>query len=83
MSDGPERLRVSGVLAALSYALDLTEGQRAGHALRCSALGLLLAEELGLPRDCWAALHYAFLLKDAAQREPGGTWVGTGACSAG
>lgn len=58
-------LRASELLAALSVALDLTEGQRAGHALRTSYLGLRLADRIGLPRETRRAVLYAGLLKDA------------------
>src|SRR6202035_2534213 len=42
------RLRTSELLAALSVALDLTEGQRAGHALHTAYLALKLADRIGL-----------------------------------
>ena len=38
-------VRVSDMLAGLSYALDLTEGQRPGHAVRSCLIGLRLAED--------------------------------------
>jgi hypothetical protein len=34
---GMEDIALSGVIGTLSYALDITEGQPPGHALRCSA----------------------------------------------
>ncbi len=58
-------LRTSELLAALSVALDLTEGLRAGHALRTSYLGLRLADRISLPRETRRALLYTALLKDA------------------
>lgn len=58
-------LRVSEVLSALSFALDLTEGQPAGHSLRSCVLGMRIAKELGLPGDMQADLYYALLMKDA------------------
>jgi putative nucleotidyltransferase with HDIG domain len=58
-------LRLSEILAALSHALDLTEGQPAGHAVRACLIGMRLADELGLPAEERAALFYALLLKDA------------------
>jgi len=48
---GMGQLRTSELLAALSVALDLTEGQRAGHALRTTYLALRLADRIGLPSD--------------------------------
>ena len=53
------------VLAALSHALDLTEGQAPGHSVRSCIIGMRLAEELGLDRSTRFALYYALLLKDA------------------
>ncbi len=68
MSPSPlldESLRLSGILAALSYALDLTEGQAEGHAARTCLIGMRLAEEIGLSARERSALFYALLLKDA------------------
>ncbi len=55
----------SEVLSALSYALDLTEGQAPGHTLRSCVIGMRLGEEAGLSADDRSALYYALLLKDA------------------
>ena len=41
-------IRLGEILAALTYALDLAEGQAAGHALRACLIGMTLAEKLGL-----------------------------------
>ena len=60
----PEAVRVSEVLAALSFALDLTEGQPFGHALRSCLIGMRLAERLDLPVQERRDLYYAMLLKD-------------------
>jgi putative nucleotidyltransferase with HDIG domain len=57
-------IRLSEVLAGLSVALDLTEGQRPGHSVRSCAIGMRLAEVLGLSRDDRSALFYALLMKD-------------------
>jgi HD-GYP domain-containing protein (c-di-GMP phosphodiesterase class II) len=57
-------VRRSEVLAGLSYALDLTEGQRPGHAVRSCLIGMRLAEVLALPRDQRSTLFYALLMKD-------------------
>ena len=35
-----EEVRFSEVVSALSYALDITEGQPAGHALRTCLIGM-------------------------------------------
>ncbi len=54
------------VIAALSYALDLTsEGQPTGHAARTCVLGMRIAREIGLDEAGRADLYYALLLKDA------------------
>ena len=62
---GTAVIRVSEVLSALSFALDLTEGQTMGHSLRSCVLGMRIAEELGLPVDMRSDLYYALLLKDS------------------
>ncbi len=57
-------IRVSELLGALSYALDLTEGQPAGHCVRASWIGLRIGRALGLSdADLWDLSH-AILLKD-------------------
>ena len=62
----PDRLvRLSEVLGALSYALDLTEGQPEGHSLRCCWIAMHVGQELGLHPADLSDLHYAVLLKDA------------------
>ncbi len=61
---GSNGVRVSDMLAGLSYALDLTEGQRPGHAVRSCLIGLRLAEVIGLSRDERSSLFYALLMKD-------------------
>ena len=56
--------RLSETVAALSAALDLTEGQPAGHAVRSCLIGMKLAEAIGLSDADRSALFYALLLKD-------------------
>jgi HD-GYP domain-containing protein (c-di-GMP phosphodiesterase class II) len=56
---------LSGVIGALSYALDVTEGQPPGHSLRSCLIGMRLAEEIGLDARTRSDLFYALLLKDA------------------
>ncbi len=60
-----EDLRLSEVIAALSAALDVTEGQPAGHARRTCLIGMRLAEVIGLGPGLRSSLFYALLLKDA------------------
>jgi HD-GYP domain-containing protein (c-di-GMP phosphodiesterase class II) len=56
---------LSEVLGGLSYALDITEGEPPGHAVRTTAIGMRLAEQIGMGEEERSALFYALLLKDA------------------
>ena len=60
----PSSIRMSEIISALSYALDLTEGQPMGHSVRTCAIGMRIANEIGLPLREQADLYYALLLKD-------------------
>src|SRR5687768_10322890 len=60
-----EQIPLSRVLAALSFALDLTEGEPPGHASRTAKIGMRLADAIGLDADARSDLFYALLLKDA------------------
>jgi putative nucleotidyltransferase with HDIG domain len=66
---GPNELRpsirLSQIISALSYALDLTEGQPMGHSVRSCVIGMRLAQQIGLGIDEQSDLYYALLLKDA------------------
>jgi putative nucleotidyltransferase with HDIG domain len=73
--DGDSQIRIANVIAALSYALDLAEGQPEGHAVRTCFIGMRLARELRLEAADCAALFYALLLKDI-----GGTAVSSKIC---
>jgi HD-GYP domain-containing protein (c-di-GMP phosphodiesterase class II) len=65
-SQQPEStFRVSELISALSYALDLTEGRPMGHSVRSCLLGMRIAEQLGMPSEAQADLYYTLLLKDA------------------
>jgi putative nucleotidyltransferase with HDIG domain len=61
----PKPVRLSELVSALSYALDLVEGQPAGHAVRTCLIGMRIAETLGLNAAVKRDLYYALLLKDA------------------
>ena len=61
----PVHLRLSDLISALSYALDLTEGQPLGHAVKSCLLAMRLADILQLPLEQKSDLYYAMLLKDA------------------
>jgi putative nucleotidyltransferase with HDIG domain len=52
------------VLGALSFALDLTEGQPMGHSVRSTLIGMRIGSHLGLADEQKSALFYALLLKD-------------------
>lgn len=61
---GSESLELSELLSALSYALDITEGQPAGHCVRVCWIGMQIGRRIGLPDDALWELYYALLLKD-------------------
>ncbi len=56
--------RTSEILSALSCALDITEGQPPGHAVRTCLIGMRIAERVGVPAAERGSLFYALLLKD-------------------
>lgn len=58
------RLRLAEVVSALSHALDLTDGQPAGHSVRCCFIGMHVGAAIGLPDDEMSDLYYTLLLKD-------------------
>ena len=58
-------MRLSDVIGAMSAALDVTEGQPAGHAVRSCVIGMRVADAIGLPAAERSSLFYALLLKDA------------------
>jgi HD-GYP domain-containing protein (c-di-GMP phosphodiesterase class II) len=60
-----ESIRYSEVISALSFVLDMVEGQPEGHVLRSCFIGMMIANRLGLDEDRRSALFYALLLKDA------------------
>ena len=52
------------LLAAFSYALDLTEGQPAGHSLRSCWIAMRVGQALELNGPELRNLYYTVLLKD-------------------
>ena len=64
LAPATEGVRLSEVVSALSYALDITEGQTAGHSVRTCLIGMRIAEVIGLGAATRSALFYALLLKD-------------------
>jgi HD-GYP domain-containing protein (c-di-GMP phosphodiesterase class II) len=65
MVDKVQNLSLSQVISALSYALDLTEGQPAGHSVRCCWIGMHIGKIIGLESKHIWNLYYTLLLKDA------------------
>ena len=59
-----QTLRLSEVVSAMTYALDITEGQPEGHALRTCVIGIHIGYALGLDAQASSDLYYALLLKD-------------------
>lgn len=59
-----EQLKLSELISALSYALDITEGQPEGHCVRCCWIGMHLGRRLGLDDGSLWDLYYTLLLKD-------------------
>lgn len=62
--DGEEKVALSEILSALSFALDLTEGAIPGHAIRTCLLGMRIGIALRLDHSLLSDLYYALLLKD-------------------
>jgi len=59
------RVSLSEIVSALSFALDLVEDAKPGHAVRCCLLGLRIARRMGLSEAEQTDLYYALLLKDS------------------
>ena len=57
-------VRLAQIIGALSYALDLTEGQPPGHCLRGCWIGMHTGRMLGLDTLTLSDLYYTLLLKD-------------------
>jgi putative nucleotidyltransferase with HDIG domain len=64
MEQPASQLRLAELLSALSYALDMVEGQPAGHCVRCCWIGIHIGRELGLPEAQIWELYYTLLMKD-------------------
>ena len=60
----PSAMKLSELIGALSYALDITEGQPAGHCVRCCWIGMHIGDRIGLSQDQLWELYYTLLLKD-------------------
>ena len=59
-----ETIRLAEIIEALSHALDMTEGQPAGHCVRCCFIGMRIGQALGLGEEALRDLYYTLLLKD-------------------
>jgi HD-GYP domain-containing protein (c-di-GMP phosphodiesterase class II) len=58
------KIRLAEILSALSHALDMVEGQPAGHCVRCCWIGIHIGREIGLDAAQIWELYYTLLLKD-------------------
>ena len=61
-ANGP---RLGELLGSLSHALDMTEGQPAGHCMRSCWIGQQIGRAIGLNTAEMRDLYYATLLKDS------------------
>ena len=57
-------ISLSELISALSYALDITEGQPPGHCVRVCWIGMHIGRRAGLPDAQLWELYYTLLLKD-------------------
>jgi HD-GYP domain-containing protein (c-di-GMP phosphodiesterase class II) len=64
VADRCTEVRLSEVVSALSCALDITEGQPQGHAVRTCLIGMRLADVVHLSPAERSSLFYTLLLKD-------------------
>ncbi|MGA9432581.1 MAG: HD domain-containing phosphohydrolase [Xanthobacteraceae bacterium] len=61
---GKQQIVLSELLGALSHALDMVEGQPAGHCVRCCWIGIHVGREIALSEPEIWELYYTLLLKD-------------------
>lgn len=59
-----QSIRLAEIMSALSHALDMTEGQPAGHCIRCCWIGMQIGQQLGFSTEELGDLYYTLLLKD-------------------
>jgi HD-GYP domain-containing protein (c-di-GMP phosphodiesterase class II) len=57
-------LKLSELIASLSYALDITEGQPPGHCVRACWIGMHIGRQAGMRDEQLWELYYTLLLKD-------------------
>lgn len=65
LPDPPESFATADALAALSLALDLTEGQPLGHSVRACGIAMEISWRAGFAERDRRTLFHAALLKDA------------------
>lgn len=65
LNNSEQKIYFHDIISALSYALDLTQGQPAGHALRCCWIGMHIAQRLNLTVQQQHDLYYTLILKDS------------------
>ena len=58
------QMKLAELMASLSYALDITEGQPEGHCIRSCWIGLSIARQMDMPEVEQYNLYYTLLLKD-------------------
>lgn len=59
-----QSVNLAQIVRAFSYALDITEGQPAGHCVRACWVAMHIAETMGLSLADRCELYYTVLLKD-------------------
>ena len=62
--DAKQTVTLAELIGAFSYALDITEGQPAGHCVRACWIGSHIGRALGLSQQECDDLYYTLLLKD-------------------
>ncbi|MCU0729136.1 MAG: HD domain-containing protein [Sphingopyxis sp.] len=63
-ADNERSATLAEIVGAFSYALDMTEGQPAGHAIRAGWIGTYMGLAAGLRGEALADCYFACLLKD-------------------
>ena len=63
-SDACVTVSLAELVGAFSYALDITEGQPAGHCVRACWIGSHIGRQLGLSAQDRDDIYYTLLLKD-------------------
>lgn len=57
-------IQLSELMLSLTTALDMTEGQRPEHCIRCCWIGMHIGEKIGLSESELHDLYFTLLLKD-------------------